>query len=349
MIVSDDGHRYCVVCGKCIDDLHFNCKTCSPECRNKYSQDQYNNHKKVCKDCGKEFIGTYHQEYCEECHNKEDWGDRFKNKNPKITVSLVCYNCGKQIGTKEVNDEGQPRIQKAQKLCNECYEDRLKEISENMRINNPMFNKEFAEKSGRKRRKSSYNPKVYKKRDPSKPKKTLDEIKKGNSKRMKANNPMKNIITRMKVGFRLRSKYAEGKIDRRLGSARSWYKGGQKLNKLIRSRLNEWRQRELHRSNYTCELCGKQKTTFHIHHKKPLREVIDEACTRFSTTVKELNTGGEALNDLRNKVVDFIIDYHLKTLDLAMVLCSDCHDKIDKHYHKYKNENKKNNQRKFRG
>lgn len=32
-----------------------------------------------------------------------------------------------------------------------------------------------------------------------------------------------------------------------------------------------------------------------------------------------------------------------------VVVCPDCHDKIDKNYYKRKNENKKNHQRKFRG
>ena len=38
-----------------------------------------------------------------------------------------------------------------------------------------------------------------------------------------------------------------------------------------------------------------------------------------------------------------------KTTRKSDSLCEDCHNKIDKHYYKRKNENKKNHQRKFQG
>lgn len=99
MILSEDGHRYCQICGKCIDNLHFNCKTCNdPECKKAWNKKVYENQQKICKGCGKLFIGTGHQLYCDDCRTKPDFHKEIFDKSlSRKIIDVICPDCHDKI------------------------------------------------------------------------------------------------------------------------------------------------------------------------------------------------------------------------------------------------------------
>jgi predicted nucleic acid-binding Zn ribbon protein len=89
MIKDKDCHRYCQVCGKIIDNLHFNCKTCSLECGLIYNNLDKKN--KICRGCGNLFYGTRHQIYCEDCRSKPDFKlNIYRNSITYKEQIIVC-------------------------------------------------------------------------------------------------------------------------------------------------------------------------------------------------------------------------------------------------------------------
>lgn len=79
---------------------------------------------------------------------------------------------------------------------------------------------------------------------------------------------------------------------------------------------------------------------------EPLKDIIDKFCKKHNVEKKDLNK--QLDSDLFKEIIKEIVIYHFEH-NIGIVVCPDCHDKIDKYYYKRKNENKKNHQRKFQG
>ena len=373
MILSEDGHRYCQICGKCIDNLHFNCKTCNdPECKKAWNKKVYENQQKICKGCGKFFIGTGHQLYCDDCRTKPDFHKEIFDKSlSRKIIDVICPECGKVMYQEEVyNTRKDKTTRKSDSLCEDYHNKKMKDISDRMKNKNPMKNPEIVKKNCKTRAKKSIKAYVTdcknKGIEPNiqefSNKRSRDNLikklrKEGKpipeeyqyqpvSERMRNNNPMKDPKIAKKVGETIKKRIKSGEIIPKKGKDRYNYKGGQKINKALRIALKEWRIHELKRAEYKCEVCGHIGGTLHIHHLEPLKDIIDKFCKKHNVEKKDLNK--QLDSDLFKEIIKEIVIYHFEH-NIGIVVCPDCHDKIDKHYYKRKNENKKNHQRKFRG
>ena len=269
-------------------------------------------------------------------------------KYPTIEQKVICKECNRLIKIQEKNGTIKKIKSTIFDICDDC-KNKKKEInkiksSNRMKLNNPMFNKKTVNKVSKtlrrlyeeKCKKLNIEPKPIQYKDPNKKPKTKEEI----SERMKRNNPMKRpeIVEKMKKTIKERIK--SGQITYKKGSESPLYKGNRPLNKYIRDHLKYWVKDQLQSANYTCQKCGKQKTTLHVHHNIPLFKIIEEFLTKYNITNKNLLSDEKLLV----KFTDDIIKYHYNTKDLGIVVCKNCHDQIDKRYHKSnKNENIKNN------
>lgn len=110
--------KECIICGKVFDGANAS-KTCSKECSNirKSQTDKLKRIKeRVCKSCGKKYIGTK-MFCCDDCRHN------YTIKNRKV-VCCVCVTCGKNFNSKKINskycsNECKPtRIYN--KICKQC-------------------------------------------------------------------------------------------------------------------------------------------------------------------------------------------------------------------------------------
>ena len=352
LIREQNKDRFCEVCGKLINDLPSQRRIClSEECIKEQKRRKYNSSKKekICKYCGGTFIGTLKQEVCEKCKMQNK-----VNKNPnKIQQKIFCKSCGKLIKYEEKILTARTKLEKIFGYCPECSEKRKdeikKETSKRMKEDNPMYNIEVVRKTSEtKIKKDTTNSLGHKqtKEEKEKRKSPIQNIKRSIPKeirakishRMKINNPMKNENIKNKMKITLKTKILNNEIFYKKGKDHHLWKGNRNFNKAVRSRLNSWVQKEFSEKNFSCELCGK-RGNLHVHHSQPLRDIINNFLTKNNITIDELekNRG----NDIYNNIIDQIIDYHYNN-NIGIVVCPDCHSKIDSYYHKRKNyENSK--------
>ena len=190
-------YNNCIICGKDISHSR-RLKTCGcTECEKAYRKYKYDIPKeKICRDCGKIYLGTDKSVVCPECKEISLNNKKFK----QIEQQVICKDCGKLIKTQIKNiTKNIPEI--VYELCDDCKLNHKKEFSENaskrMKENNPMFDEEISIKVGNTLRKlyeekcleQGLTPKERPiKRDPNKPIETKEEL----SERMKEHNPMQN-------------------------------------------------------------------------------------------------------------------------------------------------------------
>lgn len=104
---------------------------------------------------------------------------------------------------------------------------------------------------------------------------------------------------------------------------------GSYLAEDIRSYLGKWRKSNLERVNYTCELCGVKDVPLQIHHKIPYRNIYYNCCSQIGVAPMNLIRKSSEYYQVK----DLVVQYHLQHLeDLGLVVCKECHKKIDKIY-----------------
>lgn len=119
---------------------------------------------------------------------------------------------------------------------------------------------------------------------------------------------------RMKIG-RL-----DGTVPTLYGEDHSQWKGGlSSINALARSNLNSvWTFPKLAKANYTCELCGINKDLCVHHNGEKFSEISNKITGQY--TVAEITENN-------SKIVDEIVDYHIRNDTKGIVLCIECHAK----------------------
>lgn len=339
-------YNNCIICGKDISHSR-RLKTCGcSECEKVYRKYKYDIPKeKICRDCGKIYLGTDKSIVCPECKEISLNNKKFK----QIEQQVICKDCGKIIKTQIKNITNNiPEI--VYELCDDCKLNHKKEFSKNaskrMKENNPMFDEEISIKVGNTLRKL-YEEKCLEqglipkerpiKRDSNKSIETKEEL----IERMKEHNPMQNKDSVEKMKQTTKERILSGEIKYKRGKEHPLYKGNRTLGRHIRLNLSKWIKEQLDKSNYTCQLCGKTNTELHVHHNEPLRNIINNFLKKYNTTNEDI------LNDeiLLNKFTDDIIKYHYNNKNIGIVVCPDCHNIIDKyynrltHYKHHKNEN----------
>lgn len=316
--------RFCEICGDPIDDLPGQRRICKKEscikeqARRKYKSKLIN---KTCSECGKLFSGTYKQNLCESCRDKakEDTINKLKSviKNAEIIEqSIRCKHCGKEVNKRKVKNLSNTKLILFDGVCEDCKKINNQRTSERMKKNNP-------------------NPWIGKPKKKAKKKKPKY---KNSSERMKKDNPMFKKEIRLKMSKTLREGYESGRIAKRKGVNSPLWKGNRNLNKSVRIELKDWVKSKLKKANYTCQICGKTNTTLHVHHIIPLRDIIDRFITLNNYTINYLNAVSGT--DIYFAFIKKIVDYHFKSPGIGIVICSECHQKVDIYYRR-KTSNKK--------
>jgi len=144
-------------------------------------------------------------------------------------------------------------------------------------------------------------------------------------------NPMKSTATISKLKSTVRRKINDGEIVYKRGACHHNFKGTRSVNKSIRDELKNWRKQVLKHYEYKCAECGVHNNKLHVHHIEPLNLIISKICKELNIDIKGVKSGTNEFNVIKEAV----ILYH-NSNDIGVVLCSDCHDKIDKYYHKQK-------------
>ena len=327
--------RFCEVCGTSIDNLPGQRRIClNPECISEQKRRKYNStlKEKICKKCGKTFMGTLKQTCCKECRNK-------KSINyPVIEQKILCRYCNTILETKQVKLTSKTLLEKhGKKVCDKCKEINRKKVSDNMKQNNPMFNDRIKQKSIETKRDNYIELCKKEGRTPGMRKGAKGETKEMTVKRMKLHNPMFNPETRKKVSETFKRKIANGEIIYKKGKENSLWRGNRNFNKAVRIELRNWVQECFKEVNYTCQQCGKTHTELQVHHLEPLRDIISNFLNQYNYTQEYINKieGTKEYFDFIQKIVE----YHYNNPKIGIVLCPECHNKIDSYYKRKTYEN----------
>ncbi|MCK9470132.1 MAG: hypothetical protein M0Q88_00070 [Bacilli bacterium] len=309
--------RICRYCGEEYEATRKDNVSCTkPECRHKHrlfkSRELYNKVEvRVCSRCGdsyeisKQQQGEYHN-MCHKC--------KMELRRPKyqiITQQLVCRRCSKLLGTREAKVTKTSKIIKY-KTCDECKKQHFQNIANKMKLNNPSQARLTPERQAE----------ILLKR--SRPKRTKEEVSKLLSDKMLANNPMKrpevvlkSIETRKKNRFNLPKK---AYIN---------------IKEVARVYLYKWKDRELKRAHFKCELCGDDKGKLMVHHhKRKYKDIFFECCRKIGTAPSKLRVGTAEFDSL----IYELRKYHEENTDLAQVLCERCHAEVDQHFRQFRKD-----------
>ena len=148
------------------------------------------------------------------------------------------------------------------------------------------------------------------------------------SNNMKNNNPMfdKNNVEKMKQTQQTMRE--NGEINLARGRKRKNFNRSRSIQNYIRIRLFPWKKKNFERTNYTCEVCGKRGRLLHVHHLEPFIDIYNY----FIKENKFDNMEIIYMSPEYLKLEKDIIDYHFSK-DIGLVVCEDCHAKVDKKYH----------------
>lgn len=281
---------------------------------------------KICRNCNEEFLGTEKQTLCDKCREKVKVENRL-NSFKIIKQDVHCKYCGKYINSLEKKQTRKIKNKIFTKVCEECkLKNRIKK-SEMMKKNNPMKNQKTINKTLI----SKYGS-IKKKTDPLYKQLGYESF---NDFMKSENNPMKNKINVAKVKDTFKRRINNGEITYKKGINHHNFRGFRNINKTIRDELGKWRKQILNECEYKCIECGVNNNKLHIHHTEPLYLIILNFCEKYNLDIKKLKDGTDDFYLIKEKV----LEYHYNN-NIGIVLCENCHDLLDIHYHKKrKNEN----------
>lgn len=316
--------KICIICGQEFETRAKRTICCKNKaCRKQYNHLKYKNRTTecICNKCGKIYLATEKQKHdcCPDCVRSESYN--YKNK---IEQKHCCRQCKKVlfIEIKNVTKKIPEFIY--DKTCDACKEKNYESSSYRMKMNNPSYkNKKYLsiEEAEEAKKLRARNKNKYK---------TKEEMRLAFSKRMKEHNPMYNKEVREKMRTTLSKKIQAGEINYNWKNSK-YYKGDRGIKNYIRISLKRWRVKNFERSNYSCECCGAHGVYLHVHHKEKFSDIVEKFANELNLNLKTLQYGSEEYKKLE-KLVN---DYH-KEHDIGLVVCENCHDKIDKCFHKSK-------------
>ena len=325
---TKDDDRFCEICGDKINDLPRQRKIClKEECIRQQKIRKYHSalKTKICERCGNEFEGTYKQKLCPQCRE-----NRKPLERKEIEVTLYCKYCKKPIGKEVRLMTILSSTEDYTFVCDECKQAHREETAERMRQHNPMFDKNVSKKVAKTKRQKYAEKCLSENKIPSKPHVRKGETKEETAERMRQHNPMFDKNVSKKVAKTLKQRYKDGTIPKHFGKDNWNWKGNRNFNKAVRINLRKWVKEMFIKNNFTCQICGKNKGELHVHHIEPLRDIISNFMEKENYTIEYINDieGTDEYQEFINKIVK----YHYDNDNIGIVLCPECHAKIDRQY-----------------
>lgn len=320
-------NKICKICGKDFQCRDKRTEVCSNEnCKKEFLREKYKNDTKdcICSFCGKHYQATRRQNHsiCKECISMNE---KYVYKNT-YEQNHRCRKCKKLLYVETKNLTRQDALYDIyDKTCDDCKKINLENSRIRMILNNPNSDKhetiEEAELAKKEKQLKIELNKKYKSRD---------ELLKAFSERMKTNNPMKNkeVRDKMALTYKNRVKSGEIVIDR---TKHKNYKGDRGIKNYLRMAIKPWGKYNLEKNDYTCQICGKKGCTLNVHHIEKFSDIVEKFASELDLDLKTLEHNSNKYLMLEK----VIVDYHNDN-DIGLVVCENCHDKIDKAFHKRK-------------
>ena len=308
--------RKCIICGKDISHLKSNAKLCGDKkCEYAYAKIRKatKDDDRFCEICGDKINDLPRQ--MKICLKEECIRQQKIRKYHSALKTKICERCGNEF-------EGTYK----QKLCPQCRENR--KPLERKEIEVTLYCKYCKKPIGKEVRLmtilSSTEDYTF----------VCDECKQAHSEetaeRMRQHNPMFDKNVSKKVAKTLKQRYKDGTIPKHFGKDNWNWKGNRNFNKAVRINLRKWVKEMFIKNNFTCQICGKNKGELHVHHIEPLRDIISNFMEKENYTIEYINDieGTDEYQEFINKIVK----YHYDNDNIGIVLCPECHAKIDRQY-----------------
>lgn len=332
--------KICIICKQEFETRDSRSKCCKNiECKRQLGCLRYAADKKecVCKKCGRVYFATTKQNHdcCPECTKAKP--HVYKKQ---VEQKHCCRQCKKVLFVEIKNVTKNIPEFIYDKTCDECKKRNKLIASERMTLDNPSYkNKKYNSIEEAKEAKRQ--------RQEAKRKYKIDEDRKlASSEKMKAKNPMFNLETRQKVRATRLKLIEEGKIVYD-GTKNKNYKGDRGIKNYLRLAITWWRKENFERTNYTCECCGKTHVYLQVHHLEKFSDIVEKFANELDLDLRTLVYKSADYN----KLEELVVNYH-KEHNIGLVVCEECHDKIDECFHKRKlldvneNEDKRNKDKK---
>ena len=308
--------RKCIICGKDISHLKSNAKLCGDKkCEYAYAKIRKatKDDDRFCEICGDKINDLPRQRKI--CLKEECIRQQKIRKYHSALKTKICERCGNEF-------EGTYK----QKLCPQCRENR--KPLERKEIEVTLYCKYCKKPIGKEVRLmtilSSTEDYTF----------VCDECKQAHreetAERMRQHNPMFDKNVSKKVAKTLKQRYKDGTIPKHFGKDNWNWKGNRNFNKAVRINLRKWVKEMFIKNNFTCKICGKNKGELHVHHIEPLRDIISNFMEKENYTIEYINDieGTDEYQEFINKIVK----YHYDNDNIGIVLCPECHAKIDRQY-----------------
>ena len=308
--------RKCIICGKDISHLKSNAKLCGDKkCEYAYAKIRKatKDDDRFCEICGDKINDLPRQRKI--CLKEECIRQQKIRKYHSALKTKICERCGNEF-------EGTYK----QKLCPQCRENR--KPLERKEIEVTLYCKYCKKPIGKEVRLmtilSSTEDYTF----------VCDECKQAHreetAERMRQHNPMFDKNVSKKVAKTLKQRYKDGTIPKHFGKDNWNWKGNRNFNKAVRINLRKWVKEMFIKNNFTCQICGKNKGELHVHHIVPLRDIISNFMEKENYTIEYINDieGTDEYQEFINKIVK----YHYDNDNIGIVLCPECHAKMDRQY-----------------
>ena len=308
--------RKCIICGKDISHLKSNAKLCGDKkCEYAYAKIRKatKDDDRFCEICGDKKNDLPRQRKI--CLKEECIRQQKIRKYHSALKTKICERCGNEF-------EGTYK----QKLCPQCRENR--KPLERKEIEVTLYCKYCKKPIGKEVRLmtilSSTEDYTF----------VCDECKQAHreetAERMRQHNPMFDKNVSKKVAKTLKQRYKDGTIPKHFGKDNWNWKGNRNFNKAVRINLRKWVKEMFIKNNFTCQICGKNKGELHVHHIEPLRDIISNFMEKENYTIEYINDieGTDEYQEFINKIVK----YHYDNDNIGIVLCPECHAKMDRQY-----------------
>jgi 5-methylcytosine-specific restriction endonuclease McrA len=254
-------------------------------------------------------------------------------------IKTLCRRCGDQTGVVEKQNSRKNAIIDKNRYCSKCVKISEEKCKHRMINNNPMFNDDL------KKRHSILFKERYKTGEMKSPFQDPEKLKIIRSKsiltesgrerlrnKMVIRNPMFNPEVARKMANTIQSRILSGELVYKKGHTHHLYKGTRTFSNDCRKWLKNWIKSIMTRDKHSCVYCKTVGGYLHIHHIRPLRDIIKKILTKNNVTDTVLLKSND-IHRYENLMTQVVEDHKLED---GITVCKQCHANIDDRYRRIK-------------